>query len=412
VGGRHFAYPLTFYPAATSPSEATPIDLGFGEDRSGVDVQLAPLATGAITGQLQGTGQIANLLVRLLLTPDLGIGFETALARSGVDGRFRFANVPAGHYTLEVPVRVNELRAWRPASTIEANRPPGAGTFNIREAMPSGAPAGTVLATLSPGGATLAGGRVTVTSDNATALSARAPVTVGSGTTVDAVVTLRAPATISGQIRIDGAGLVSGASWPSASISTVWVVADSAEGDPDRGEIGGFPVRNDPSGQFAVTDVPAGRYFLRIAHPSWRLKSVTVAGRDYTEQPFDVAASDHVSGVVLTVTGAAATVRGTVTAPDGAAVGDARIAVFPADPARWRDFGFEPPGMAETTSSQAGTYSIDTLPAGEYLVTVVPDRWRTQWRDAAFLSTAAATAVRIRLSWGQSLVQNLSMERR
>jgi hypothetical protein len=421
--GQTFSYPLTFYPAATDPKQAAAIDLKFGEDRGGIDIQIQPRPAGTLTGIVEGPGQIANLFVRLLAAPDLGLGFEAATAHTDVAGRFRLANVPAGSYVLEIPAHLNAIQTWQPGSltlggqTSSLPWPPGVGTFNGTFNQISGGPAGTTLASLSSGSVSFAGGALSVTTDNAAALSAHQSVTVGPGVAPTVVVRLTAAGSISGRVEFESAAPA--APSPSSSSPDIAVriaggamlAADPADASVTRGQRSMPISRSNPQARFALTDLEPGQYFLRAVGPlSWMVKSVTHEGRDRTSQPFDISAGQHVDGLVVVLTQARATIAGTVTTTNGAAVDGARVAAFPADSTRWTDFGFSPPDMVSSTTSRTGAYRL-SLPAGDYLVAIVPSAWADRWRDPEFFGSVAG-APRVSVGWGETRTTNLTVDAR
>ena len=110
--GRAMAYGPAFHPAESSVAQASVVELTFGEDRSNVDVALAPVAAVRVSGVVEGPQEaLANLTLRLLPAglEDLGWGSEVATALVAPDGAFTFLNVPAGAYTLDAPRFFNEF---------------------------------------------------------------------------------------------------------------------------------------------------------------------------------------------------------------------------------------------------------------------------------------------------------------
>jgi hypothetical protein len=52
-------------------------------------------------------------------------------------------------------------------------------------------------------------------------------------------------------------------------------------------------------------NIMPGHYLLHLTDtPGWVMKSVTLNGRDYTNQPFDLTSVETLSGFVMTVTNA------------------------------------------------------------------------------------------------------------
>jgi hypothetical protein len=110
--GRQLAYPPAFHPAASAVAEATTIALKYGDDRSGADVTLTPVASVRVSGTVDGPPQSLQSLTLRLLPAGLenaGFGAEVATALVAPDGRFTFINVPSGSYTIDAAVNVVEL---------------------------------------------------------------------------------------------------------------------------------------------------------------------------------------------------------------------------------------------------------------------------------------------------------------
>jgi hypothetical protein len=138
------------------------------------------------------------------------------------------------------------------------------------------------------------------------------------------------------------------------------------------------------------------------------VKSIVWKGRDYATMPFDAAANDDLSGVVLTVTNAVPQLTGAVRGSDELKAEAALVIAFPADPAQWRNAGFWPSGMKAAPMSNAGTYRFANLPAGNYLVAAIDRARLATWRDPAFLEQVARVASRVTLTWGGKSSQDLT----
>jgi hypothetical protein len=199
------------------------------------------------------------------------------------------------------------------------------------------------------------------------------------------------------------------AATPARMSSGATIAADPADASVTRGQQSVPVNRNDAPARFTLTNLEPGQYLIRAIGPQgWMVKSVAYEGRDRTSQPFDVSAGQHIDGLVVTLTQARATIAGTITTTTGAAVAGARVAAFPADSTRWTDFGFSPPDMMSATTSSDGTYRL-SLPAGDYLIAIVPSAWRDRWRDPEFFA-AAAGAPRVSVGWGGTRTANLTVD--
>ena len=102
--GLRAAYPITFFSNVSKPSDATPLDLGVGEERVGIDFQLRPVRTTRVSGRVEGPADaVGNLPLRLIPVglEELGQGSEAATTVTLPDGRFSFLDVPTGSYVLD-----------------------------------------------------------------------------------------------------------------------------------------------------------------------------------------------------------------------------------------------------------------------------------------------------------------------
>ena len=88
------------------------------------------------------------------------------------------------------------------------------------------------------------------------------------------------------------------------------------------------------------------------------------------------------------------------------------VIVFPADRARWIDFGEQPRRLRAVGTDRRGRVVLSDLPDGEYLVVAVPAETPIHWRDASVLAALAPQATRVRLSGGGTQTVNVTVRRR
>jgi hypothetical protein len=364
---RATAYRTTFAPSTAVPSDAAVVNLQPGEQRTGVDVQLALGPTVTVRGSVAGPDGAAPLVALRLMIPSGELpddpDLAPAAAVSDASGAFMFLNVPAGQYVL---------RAFK--------RP------SANEGLPE-----------------------------TYRLWAEDSLTVGT-TPMDGVrVTLRRPFTVTGRVVFEGASPQPSAQelmrppQPLLMLATV-----------DARELSFALV--DATGAFATRPVPGGRYLLTSTTTigPWSLKSATWQGRDITRSPMELK-DDEVSGVVATFTDRPARIAGTVRNTQGAPDKSATVLMFPADAAAWTDYGYRPRQFISASTAASGTFALAPVPAGDYFLVAATEKVDAttpttvldlpgslrDWQNPAFLAAVSKAAVRVRVTEGEAQTQDL-----
>jgi hypothetical protein len=159
-------------------------------------------------------------------------------------------------------------------------------------------------------------------------------------------------------------------------------------------------------GRFSEVGITAGDYLFNVTRPSpWRLKAITVGGREVGDRPMEV--TRDITDVVVTLTDRPAEIRGRVMGTTGADT-TAAVLLIP---------GHAPPAelVWSTTSSRfkygradtTGAYAFTNVPPGDYLIVAVPDDVTTNWTDTPFLIELAKAATAVRLEDGDKKTQDL-----
>jgi hypothetical protein len=177
-------------------------------------------------------------------------------------------------------------------------------------------------------------------------------------------------------------------------------------------------------GDFNITGIAPGKYWVRLRNSEpvrlgsafssprdplvWRIKSVVWKGRDYSNEPLDIAEGDALDDVIVTVTNTAGELTGTVQGSGEVSRDRAMVIAFPAESAGWRNGGLWPTRMKAASVSVSGTYRISTLPAGTYYVAAIDRSHRATWQDPALLAQVAKSASRVTLTWGTNTTQDLT----
>ena len=397
ASGRPQAYPPTYYPSARSFERAEAIRLRSGEDRQGVDFRLQPVPTSRIVGRLAGPDDaVGGVTLRLLPSGSetLGRGSETATTLTTATGAFTFPNVPGGRYTIIAAGSVSGYEHRVPfAVSVELPQPPGQRGGSMSSSAVFSGPAGTMFSSRSTGTLQHFG---------------RQQVTVADADVTDVVVTMNTGVSISG--RIDpGSQRPNAPSGAPPAVPSGSVSVEPANGDPTLGRT--F-VRTRPIGEsveFSVAGLQPGQYLLRVVG-SRPVKSITWDGKDVTHTPFDASAGHDFTGVVITLTAEQTTITGVVRDRTGQAEDNAAVIYFPVEQAQWTNFGIQPSRLRSTAASTAGSFTLRTLPAGEYFLIAVDADQIDAWKDPAFLAAAARLATRISIGWGETKIHDLVLQ--
>jgi hypothetical protein len=389
-----WVYPPLFYPNARTIGEALAIDMRRGEQRSGVDMRLAPVRSVTVRGVVQGPAGAATdrLTIRLLPSGNEGLGFgsETATSLVRSDGSFTLLNIPSGQYTVVVARTAMEYMTST-GSLYAAATPPGcsgggSGFFSLGNGPES----------LRASYRSCGGGDDSFT--------ARMPLAVADSDMTGITVPLVRAVTLSGRLIHDGDPPA--ADSPAARIGAR-LFAEPANGDSLLGLLNSGSSQGDRT-QFRITGLLPGAYVLQSAGIGGQIKSIEWQGRDYAGRPFDTTSGRDIENVVVTLTNASTRIRGNVRDAQGGAASAGVVVAFPTDRTLWTNYGLRPAHLQSAQLTTAGAYSL-VLPAGEYFVIALESADAMAWVDPRFLGAAAASAARVRVAWGETAAQDLAI---
>ena len=402
AGNRAMAYGVAFHPSGSAIAQAANIDLEPGDDRAAVDVALTPVPGVRVSGTVEAPPEaLTSLTLRLLPAglESLGNGSEVATALVAGDGTFTFLNVPAGTYTLDAPVKVNEFtlaRISQGATVSFSSRntqlpppPPGAGwgrNSNSVDAVP-----GLSMESTSYRG-------------SVPQMSGRMSIAVGATDVSGLVMRLRPSATVRGRVVLEADPSKPAPPKPLG----ISLALDPATGQPGLGlpNVGVAPGQT----TFEIPGVQPGEYWIRATYPAgWLIKSAQWRDRDLTKVPLDAAGADDLTGVVVTVTNATPLLTGGVRAQNGAVPTAGIVVAFPANPAERVNTGLLPARLKSTVMQSNGSFQFTTLPAGDYYVAAIEPSRSANWRDPEFLAGLERAAARVTLAWGQTATRDVTM---
>jgi hypothetical protein len=396
AGGGAAAYAMAFHPAARSMDAATPVTLGYGDQRQNVDVQLRLVPTFRVSGRVLGPpgDALAKLPVRLLPvgSESLSLGAEAALTTTDAQGAFTFLRVPSGEYTLIASRTMSEFGT----STGISNS-----TLIPRSA----------LSFSSMSVSSLQGQGVSLTTRSTAGdlrLSGRSGVSVSDRDVDDLAVPLVTGVTVSGHYLWDGAEAP-----PTGTPTPQTPRLEPADGDvslavrgrtsPQVLQVAPVPV------PFGVEGVLPGRYvFGSVSAGPFSLESIEWRGRDLLASPLEVEGDKDVTGIVIRLSSKPTVVTGSVSTPGGPAA-DGVVIAFPATPSGWRNSGLSAVLFRTGSILADGTFRLAQLVPGEYLLAAIPSDDRTKWTDPDYLASIAGAATRVNVLPGSTVSQSLRM---
>jgi hypothetical protein len=378
AGGRPMSYPTTYYPAATTPSNAQVITIGSGEERNGVDFALAPVPASNISGALiSPEGSAANYVLHLVPSDNGTLSFDPDVATAVTDstGSFMFLAVPAGQYVIQTS------RIPRPRPMVAAGG--------------LGATAGPVGMQLTVAGAP---------APTEPMLWLAAPVSVGGQDIQGLTLMLREGLTISGRVEFTGAG-----ERPTAQrLAQMPISVEPADGQQRSNTT--LLSRIEPNGTFKITGLLPGHYLVRgSAPPGWQFHSALAHGVDVADVPLDLTSKDG-TGVVVRFSDRMSQIGGTVriARPQDE---EPSVVVFPADDQLWKSYGFSARRLRMTrVLPGTGSYTIAPLPAGDYYVVAIPAEFLGEWQDPAYLELLTRVASRVSVGEGEQRSQDLEVQ--
>lgn len=382
--GRLVVYPLQFYPNVMRPADATLLSVESGQDRTGTDMQTRLVPAVRITGHVTGpSGPVPTIGVRLVPQSVTDAtderAFDAASTLTDPNGAFTFLGVPPGAYVLKI-----------------GRVPPG---------KSAGAP--TSMAVSAGGGSTVFFSGSTEPPPppalpEAPTLFAAVPLAVSDSDISGLDVSLQSGARVSGRLAYEGTR---------DPLTPDQLVRLTLSFDPIDGRSGpgmsGFGIF-DATGQFKTVGLVTGQYIVRANGnlSGWTLKSVSVGGRDVSDEPLTIGSTD-LTGALVTLTDHPSALSGAVRDSAGALEKIASVLAFPIERERWSGATTATRRERLVRVSTQGTYDIPNLPAGEYFVIAVDDQFTVNWQDPERLQALSRLATRVVIADAARRTQDL-----
>jgi hypothetical protein len=139
----------------------------------------------------------------------------------------------------------------------------------------------------------------------------------------------------------------------------------------------------------------------------WRIKSAMWNGRDLMDLPLEVQPNQDVGGIIVTMTDQTTDLSGKLLNGAGAPAIGYSVIVFPTDRALWIQNARR---IRLIQAGSDGTYRTTGLPAGTYYLGAVTDADSNDLADTEFLGELAAASLKITLTDGAKVVQDLRLK--
>jgi hypothetical protein len=362
-------YAPVFYPGTTQAASASSVTLDISEEKPAIDVPLQLVPMTRVSGSvIAADGQIPPSVQVMLIDAAQSLpGLDSRSARTGPDGRFSFASVPPGQYTVVAR----------------------AVTGQVAIRLPS-APGGVALAKVGGPGV------------EQHMTWAVADVATDGRSAPNVVLTLQPGMSVSGQVAFDGPS-------PPPDLSRVRVTLQPVGQAGPAAELGSTlpPMPIDADGRFSFSGAVPGRYRLALASNiglgSWFLRSSAVKGQDSLDFPFEVKPNENVAGALLTFGNRSTLLTGTLRDGAGQPTSDYTVIVFAAESRYWTP---QSRRIQSTRPATDGRFAIRNLPPGEYRLIAVNDAEPGQWFDPAWLRQTFAMSIPVSLADGEQKTQD------
>ena len=392
------AYPMVFHPSAHSLDTAEIIRLEFAEERSAGDVQMRPVPAVTISGTLSGAPDaVGGVAVRLLPAGNesLGLGAEAAITRTDSTGAFTLHQVPAGEYVIVAGRSYSEYRLSSATSSSQRLAPTNLNPFVNRMSSSQVATAqGVMYSTQGMQGVDAPG---------------TLAVSVGNQPLTGLIVPTVRTVSVSGRFQWNGSD-----TRPDDVQFPPSLRLEPAEASLTQGMHFGVSPRVTPGAPgpttFTIDHVVPGRYVIgEIVSSNYRMVGAQWNGRNLLETPLDVDGDGNVTNVVIELGKVSNAVTGIVRDEAGRVVSDGAVLTFPANPTTWKQMGISAQQFRTSTIVADGTYRVTQLIPGEYLLAAVPMEDRGKWVDPDFLTSIAASAVRVKVDATTTATQELRL---
>ena len=363
-----------FYPGTAVASNATVVTVRAGEVRDGVDIPIATVRVGTISGIVRGVDGAPTQNVQLSVIPagpplPLASALSVRTNRPDKDGRFTMTNVAPGSYKLLARAGGVTYSPDGSSVTITGDKQT---EWAVADVQMQGADVDGVLLQLQPG--MTFSGRIVA---NGTA----PPPATWKGVTLR----LQEPSS-TGQPSV----VMNGAVTSSTQSRSATVLED---------------------GSFQLNGIQPANYEVELVLPVnlrsvWSVKSIMAGGRDVRDAPL-VFDQSSLGDVVVTLTDQPAQLAGTFSSASGQAATDYYVVLFPAERSLWHE---RSPRLRIMRPAADGGFGVRDLLPGSYRIAAVTDVEENEWRTAAFLESVFESSIAVTIVEGQIVRQDIRIK--
>lgn len=364
-----------YYPNSTSLARATRLTLAAGDDRIGLDMNLAMVRSTRVSGRVaNANGPVMAGSILMIPEADAEAGMRIMsltpmLAQP--DGRFDFTMVPPGQYRLIV--------VHRPG--LASGGPSGAAT----------AFAGARGITQPPPGAQMASVGLSQPADPPQWASES--ITVGENGISGLVINLNKAIAVAGRVQWIG----NSPQPPPNVFNRITASLQSVSPSDPLASAALATGRFSPDGTFLVPGALPGKYTLNVQTlPGFpTLKSVTMGGMDLTDLPLVVGEKDLADITMTYVDTPMASLTVTITGAPGSQGDDGSVLVFPSDRKYWTETTAARRRFRQIANTTKNVVTTPEVPAGDYFVVAATALEVADWMESAKLELLARRAQRV-----------------
>jgi protocatechuate 3,4-dioxygenase beta subunit len=381
IPGPQDSWARTFYPGATDPGAAMPIEIKDGSEVTGADIsiqtisassfKISGVAVNSAARSNPATGAIDRSIMSFVLSPR-----EPGVLDS--------VNPPTVQNALPTATRGNgefELRNIRPGAY---DLYPVAPVITETSAVPAPLPGARVV-TIN-GLAIMEGTTAVQGPTTRRQPTGRIPVEVNRDIAdLRVVVSLGAP--LSGEVLVNGAGS------SAIKLESMRLLLRSLDTTPASfvSLVGTIPV--DPTGKFTAASVPEARYTFQVTGlpATAYVADIRQGGTSVMDNGFIHDQSATPIQIVIDTNGI--TLQGTVVNADGKPAANATVVLVPPQARRQNALLYK-----NATTNEAGTFTLRGVSPGPYTIFAWESVPPTAWQNAEFLAKYEARGRQINLS--------------